>query len=253
MEHLILNLESPLMSFGGEAIDNLGITRRFPSVSMLTGLLANALGWRREDKDWHQRLQDRLIFAARIDREPANGLHITDFQTAAINRRERGWTTLGVQEGRDGGEYRTHLRYRDYYSDMRVTLAVRLDPEDDAPTLEALAEALETPARPLFIGRKTCLPSGHIYQGRAEASSALTALLDLAIEDPQTPEDVHLMWPEGETDNRIKPEHSYMLTDQRDWISGLHGGGRLVHEGAQAGPAFPDYIANAIQTEGQRC
>ncbi len=35
------------MSFGGEIVDNFGVTRRFPSASMLTGLIANALGWRR--------------------------------------------------------------------------------------------------------------------------------------------------------------------------------------------------------------
>ena len=45
--HLILNLESPLMAFGGETIDNYGVIRPFPAASMLTGLLANALGWRR--------------------------------------------------------------------------------------------------------------------------------------------------------------------------------------------------------------
>ena len=61
MNHLILNLESPLMSFGGETIDNLGVIRWFPAVSMLTGLLANALGWRRVDRERHQDLQDRLV------------------------------------------------------------------------------------------------------------------------------------------------------------------------------------------------
>ena len=73
MKHLILALESPLMAFGGETIDNLGVIRWFPSASMLTGLLANALGWRRIERERHQRLQDRLVFAARIDREPADG------------------------------------------------------------------------------------------------------------------------------------------------------------------------------------
>ena len=38
MRHLIMRLESPLMAFGGETIDNLGVIRRFPSASMLTGL-----------------------------------------------------------------------------------------------------------------------------------------------------------------------------------------------------------------------
>ena len=69
MRHLILNLESPLMAFGGETIDNYGVTRWFPAASMLTGLFANALGWRRVESDRHQSLQDRLVFASRIDRE----------------------------------------------------------------------------------------------------------------------------------------------------------------------------------------
>ena len=30
MRHLILNLESPLMAFGGETIDNYGVIRWFP-------------------------------------------------------------------------------------------------------------------------------------------------------------------------------------------------------------------------------
>ena len=73
MRHLVLNLEAPLMAFGGETIDNYGVIRWFPATSMLTGLFANALGWRRVERERHQRLQDRLVFAARIDREPASG------------------------------------------------------------------------------------------------------------------------------------------------------------------------------------
>ena len=78
-KHLILNLEAPLMSFGGETVDNLGVIRPYPAVSMLTGLLANALGWRRIERQRHQDLQDRLVFAARIDRESHGGLSMQDF------------------------------------------------------------------------------------------------------------------------------------------------------------------------------
>ena len=48
---------------------------------------------------------------------------MTDFQTAAINNTEQSWTTLGRPEGRGGGTYQNHLRYRDYFADMRVTVA----------------------------------------------------------------------------------------------------------------------------------
>ncbi len=88
--YLVLRLEGPLLSFGSEAIDNLGVVRDFPAASMLIGLIANALGWRREDRQAHQDLQDRVIFAARRDRE---GSQFTESQTAHLDGAARHWTT----------------------------------------------------------------------------------------------------------------------------------------------------------------
>ena len=42
---LVLCFRAPLMALGDITIDQVGPTRDFPSASMLTGLLANALGW----------------------------------------------------------------------------------------------------------------------------------------------------------------------------------------------------------------
>ena len=199
MKHLVLRLEAPLMAFGGETIDNYGVIRWFPSASMLTGLLANALGWRRIERKLHQHLQDRLIFAARIDREPAGGVRLQDFQTAAINNKERSWTTRGYPEGRTGGTFQNHLRYRDYWADMCVTIALRLNHAEDSLTLDELAEALKKPARPLFIGRKPCLPSRRLFDGFAEGETATDALMCLPLrEDSEAPSTIRLLWPEGE-------------------------------------------------------
>ncbi len=237
MEHIILNLEAPLMAFGGETIDNYGVIRRFPAASMLTGMLANALGWRRIEGDRHQRLQDRIVFAARIDRETAGGVHIQDYQSAAITNRDKSWTTRGITEGRAGGTFTNWLRYRDYFADMRVTVALRLTQPDETPTLDNLAQALDEPARPLFIGRKPCLPSAPIYAGQCDADSALEALISTPVEAQDADSaDIHLLWQDGESsgqpsDQQVRLINSYMLTDQRNWRSGLHGGGRLVHEG----------------------
>ena len=236
MRHLIINLESPMMSFGGETIDNLGVIRPFPAASMLTGIFANALGWRRTERERHQRLQDRLVFAARIDREPATGVRMTDFQTAQLGHGDRGWTTRGAPEGRAGGPntYNApHLRYRDYYADMRVTVALRLQPDDDAPTLDELAAALDEPARPLFIGRKSCLPSVPLCGDFEDGDTALAALLRRPLPGTgQAGEPVRAMWPEDEgvADADIESGPTRMLTDQRNWQSGLHGGGRWVCE-----------------------
>jgi len=43
-------------------------------------------------------------------------------------------------------------------------------------------------------------------------------------------ESVRVLWPEGEGVAEVRSYRAYMLTDQRNWISGLHGGGRSVCE-----------------------
>ena len=231
------------MAFGGETIDNYGVIRPFPAASMLTGLLANALGWRRVEQERHQQLQDRIVFAARIDREPAGGVRMQDFQTAQLGANDRGWTTRGRPEGRAGGAaiYNSpRLRYRDYYADMRVTVALRLEPAEDTPNLDTLAAALDEPARPLFIGRKPCLPAAPLFAGFSDGDTALDALLSIPLDPAQVaPESPRLLWPEGEAAPDISPNRTYMLTDQRNWRSGLHGGGRWVCEAAIPRGRFP--------------
>lgn len=245
MQHLILHLEGPLMSFGGETVDNMGVTRWFPSASMLTGLLANALGWTRTEGPRHQELQDRLVFAARIDREPAEGVPLRDFQTALLGAQDRGWTTRGEPERRGGGPatYESpHLRYREFLADMLVTVALRLEPPGASPGLADVAEALRSPARPLFIGRKPCLPTAPLCAGFSSGDSALGALIGWPLADSEgagasradrTRTAVRAIWPEGEAPGWVTSSRTYVLADQRNWSSsGLHGGGRPVSEGA---------------------
>ena len=260
MQHLIMRLESPLMAFGGETIDNLGVIRPFPAASMLTGLLANALGWRRVEAEKHQDLQDRLVFAARIDREPALGVRMTDFQTAMLGAGDQGWTTRGRPEGRAGGAntYNSpHLRYRDYWADALVTVALRLEPAAaaDGPTLDALATALQEPARPLFIGRKPCLPAAPLFGCFAEGETALAALLHTPLADDRNTNDrVRLLWPDGEAApdmSIVTLNRRMMLTDQRNWISGLHGGGRPVCEGTAPPDKFGPPVAATPSPEGE--
>ena len=163
--HLLIRLSSPLIAFGGETIDNFGVIRDFPALSMVTGLMANALGWDRSDDALHNRLQDRLRLGTRLE---APGLRLTDFQTAQLGANDKAWTTWGTVEERRGeaASYDSpHLRYRDYHADLTALLAVRLEPALDSPTLEEVAQALDRPQRPLFIGRKPCLPVGRLVSG----------------------------------------------------------------------------------------
>lgn len=171
--HLVLKLAAPMMAFGGETIDNLGVIRDFPARSMLTGLLANALGWDRSAAQLHDSLQARLRMGCVL---MPGAKRMQDFQTAQISK-ETGWTTWGAPEGRAGNSYDgPHLRYRDYHADLCAWVVLRLEPADEAPTLQDIATALDRPCRPLFLGRKPCLPAGRLVAGWVQAACLRDAL-----------------------------------------------------------------------------
>lgn len=231
-QHLLMRLRSPLIAFGGEAIDNHGVIRDFPAASMVTGLLANALGWDRGEDDLHNRLQERMVMGSRID---ADGQRLVDFQTAQLHAKDTGWTTQGMVEERTGGPntYESpHLRYRHYHADMNVLVALRLVPADEFPTLNDLAFALDKPARPLFIGRKNCLPTDRLMAGWVEADNILAALQNAHVcglgpmhVNPRA------QWPDGEGRLLTQQDHCIDLCDERNWSSGVHGGWRPVRQG----------------------
>jgi CRISPR system Cascade subunit CasD len=224
-----MRLRAPLIAFGGETIDNFGVIRDFPALSMVTGLLANASGWDRGDDDRHNRLQERLVMGARLD---ALGSRLIDFQTAQLGANDKGWTTRGVPEERAGGAGTyagPHLRYRHYHADMNALLALRLQAADETPTLNDLAAALDKPARPLFIGRKNCLPTDRLMAGWVEADNILEALQKAL---PPVADKTRVQWPEGEGELPGQHHnHSLDVCDERNWTSGVHGGWRPVFEG----------------------
>lgn len=238
MRHLLLDLDGPLMSFGGEMVDAYGVVRDFPAKSMIAGLLANALGWERHEADRHARLQERLAIAsARV----APGRRIRDFQTAQLGANDRGWTTRGRVEGRAGGAatYQSpHIRYRDADADARVLVALRLQPADEAPDLDALAHALDHPERPLFLGRKPFLPSRPLLLGIVDAATLPEALaigLDV-LPQAERIATVPAQWPHGELVPLPHGAREDELTDERNWPAGVHAGLRRVVEGAIAWP-----------------
>ncbi len=229
---LVLRLEAPLMAFGGVAIDQVGPVRDFPAASMLTGLISNALGWHWSDSAAHQAIQNRLIFAARRERE---GVLLTDTQNAQLAGTDKGWTTRGAPEGRGGASYDApHRRLRDYHADLSVRVVLRLAPTEEVPTLEDLAEALDRPARPLFLGRKPCLPSAPLLaKGPDRWVIGNTAHEALRAVPGQG--NLRALWPVGQgPEVGSGVDRITDLADLRNWHTGLHSGSRRVVEGRVA-------------------
>jgi CRISPR system Cascade subunit CasD len=234
MDAVLLRFDAPLMSFGGVMVDHVGVTRSFPACSMLAGLLANALGHDHRNAAETERLQARLRHAVRCDRP---GQPLVDYHTADLSQdflSADGWTTRGTVEGRGGGPSAkgTHIRLRHYLADARYTVALTLVPADEQPDLERIETALRTPYRPLFIGRKTCLPASPLLLGRVEAANLYEALeiapLWAQTEIPRS--GLRAWWPEGEIPRPDDSRELY-ITDERDWRNQIHVGRRRIREG----------------------
>jgi CRISPR system Cascade subunit CasD len=236
VKHLILVLEGPLAAYGAEMVDVRGPVRDWPGASLLTGLIANALGYQRTMGIELAALQARLDFAVRIDRA---GERLLDQQNAQLFENDCGWTTRGQPEGREnspsyskdrlGRKQLINRRQRDYFADSAVTVAVSLRDCDAAPTLETIGAALEAPARPLFLGRKPCLPSRPLFAGFIEAEDALAAVLAAPKVDPNDPVDPWIVV----RDQPGLPQafESLHVTDERNWIAGVHAGERVFRRG----------------------
>ncbi|MDZ7717622.1 MAG: type I-E CRISPR-associated protein Cas5/CasD [Balneolaceae bacterium] len=179
MDILILRLDAPLMSFGAPIIDRHGKVQPYPALSMLAGMLGNAFGYDHSDFGKLEALQKRLRYASRQDRA---GQQIQDYQTVDLSQEfmldHNAWTTEGWLDKRKGGSSSkgTHIRLRDYRADSIHTVAVTLQPADEKPTIEDLQQALQYPERPLFIGRKTCLPATLGFVNKMECESLTEAL-----------------------------------------------------------------------------
>ena len=218
-EYLLIRLEAPLSSFGGVVVDNYGVEMALPAPSMITGLLANALGYRRQDFERLQHLQERLRMLVRTDRA---GQSMQDYQTVEMHRDDKGWTTRGEPESRDGGPKNptyTHIRYRDFHADRSVLIALWLEPSDESPTLAELQSALRQPQRPLFIGRKPCIPSAYLDDGLIKATTPIEAL---AHRPPESEHQAILFEPLA-PDAPLEPD-DLQVSGLRNWSNQVHGG-----------------------------
>lgn len=244
---LLLRLDAPLMSFGAPIVDNYGVIQAFPGRSQLTGLIANALGYHHRNTAQLQRLQNRIHFAARCDRP---GIRIMDYQTVDLGqefmRDDNAWTTRDKpdRKGDSKNSAGTHIRYRYYWADSIFTVAVCLDPDNESPNIETIASAVINPARPLFIGRKCCLPASPLFLTMISASSLIDSLSVLPrIPDKRTgmaPNSLLSVWWDDDPKASKSSYRTIPVTDERDWSNQVHTGRRFIYQGLINPPEAPD-------------
>ncbi len=256
MEIVLLRFDAPLMSFGGVLVDQHNKTDPLPYRAMLTGLVANALGFTRRDETAFAALQARIRYAARRDRK---GSLLVDYQTVDFDpagpmASDLGWTTRGVLEERKGGEASdgTHIRYRHYWADAIVTVALTLDPPDEKPGLSDLSAALRAPARPLFLGRKCCVPSVPVWLGEMEAASLREALETTPRVSRGDDGPLQAVWPAASGEENAAENAAetvlWARVEDRDPVNAIHTGRRMYVLGNVVPPSR---VGQTNRIEGQ--
>ncbi|MCL4465051.1 MAG: type I-E CRISPR-associated protein Cas5/CasD [Chloroflexi bacterium] len=154
MSTLLLRLAAPMQSWGTQSRFRVRDTGLEPSKSGVIGLLCAALGKPREERpgDGLPTLAElaRLRMGVRVDRE---GLMKMDYHTAGGSH-VRG-ESYGVAKA-DGTRGETVLSNRYYLADADFLVGLE---GDDLDLLARLDRALAEPIWPLFLGRKSFVPS----------------------------------------------------------------------------------------------
>lgn len=139
MSTLLLRLAGPLQSWGVSSKFDTRDCGKEPSKSAIIGMVASALGRGRDDS-----VDDlcSLRFGVRVDQV---GKVIRDYHTA----------------NHPNGDNRSFVTSRYYLAD--ALFLVGLEGPDDL--LRTIDDAIRSPMRPLFLGRRSCPPTGPISLG----------------------------------------------------------------------------------------
>ena len=150
MSTLLMRLAAPLQSWGSDSkFESRRRTDRIPTKSGIVGLIAAALGRKRDEN-----IEDitSLKYGVRTDRD---GGFLRDYHIA-----------------RDIKQKDPYVTHRYYLSDA-VFLVGLEGPED---LLQEIDNAIKNPVFPLFLGRRSCPPEGQVTLGVRSGKSLEEAL-----------------------------------------------------------------------------
>lgn len=154
-DYLIFRLYGPLASWGDIAVGEYRPSFAHPSKSSIVGLLAAALGIRRDNEERQKALAGAVTFAVRVD---ALGVPFRDYHTTQVPSARRGVTHYTRRSELLADDLNTILSSRDYRCDAVYTVAITLD-DGAAFSVDALGAALRKPTFTLYLGRKSCPPA----------------------------------------------------------------------------------------------
>ena len=140
MSTLLLRLAAPLQSWGIDSKFDIRRTGREPSKSGVIGLICAALGIKRDDDEMVSQLAT-LRFGVRVDKE---GHFVRDFHMVRSKKGE------------------SYVTNRYYLADAEFLVGFE---SVDEELLKKIEYALLNPVFPLYLGRRSCPPTGRLCLG----------------------------------------------------------------------------------------
>lgn len=153
-DFLIFQLYGVLAAWGDIAVGEHRPSSGHPSKSSISGLLAAALGIKREDEAMHTTLDQQYGVAVCVR---LAGELLRDYHTVQVPGGKRQYASRRDELLIDKHKLNTILSQRDYRTDAFYQVAV-WNANRNVPyyTLSDLSEALQQPRFNLYLGRKSC-------------------------------------------------------------------------------------------------
>lgn len=151
-QYLVFQLHGPMASWGVDAPGEVRHSHELPSRSALLGLLAAALGIRRDEEERLNNINQHYSFLLCASKNPR---WARDYHTVQMPKEVRKACYFSRRDELNDPELLSALiSRRDYYTDAWWMVAIA--PTPDAPySLEQLRDALQYPLFPLYLGRKS--------------------------------------------------------------------------------------------------
>ncbi|MCX2793353.1 type I-E CRISPR-associated protein Cas5/CasD [Microbulbifer thermotolerans] len=216
MEALIFQLYGPLASWGAPAVGETRPSADHPGRAALLGLLAAALGIRRDDGPNQQALAASVRFAVK---QHSAGRLMRDYHTVQVPGRDKKarYFTRKDELSVPKEKLNTVLSSREYRQDGLWQVAVLLNEQSDW-NLDELEAALRAPVFTPYLGRKACplavpmAPQKVQAKGLREVFAAVPSrICDQQARWLNLPESVDYYW-EGDAGD-IEVQDTRQLTD----------------------------------------
>ena len=181
-QFVVFTLYGPLAAWGDIAVGEQRPVTTHPSRSAVLGLVAGALGIRRDETEALRGLDRGYRFGVRMESE---GTPLRDFHTvqrADKTTRLRHLLTRRDELSDPHNIVTTPLSIRDYRCEARATVCLEYRGSGSGPEPQALAEGLARPRFVPYLGRKSCPPALPFTARVIEAEDMLSALADYDVE-----------------------------------------------------------------------